>query len=96
MNQELGQTYTADGTYVISFPAGYFNLGSNGDPSPAFTLTYTIGEGAGVAGVVVAADGLYHVFNVAGVEVLTTADFAEVLSLTPGLYIVNNSKVYIR
>ncbi len=35
--------YTAEGTYVFSFPAGYFALGSNGAPSPAFTLTYTIG-----------------------------------------------------
>ncbi|MDE6272506.1 MAG: hypothetical protein K2M31_05820 [Muribaculaceae bacterium] len=36
--------YTADGTYVFSFPAGYFSLGSEGAPSPAFTLTYTIGQ----------------------------------------------------
>lgn len=96
MEQPLGKTYTEDGTYVISFPAGYFMLGSGGKESPAFTLTYTIGEGAGVAGVVVAPDGLYHVYTISGVEVLTTADFAEVLALTPGLYIVNNSKVYIK
>lgn len=96
MKQDLDQAYTAEGTYVISFPAGYFGLGSNGDASPAFTLTYTIGEGAGIAGVVVAADGLYHVYTVSGVEILTTADFAEVLALTPGLYVVNNSKVYIK
>lgn len=96
MEQPLGKTYTEDGTYVISFPAGYFMLGSDGKESPAFTLTYTIGEGAGVSGVVVAPDGLYHVYTITGVEVLTTADFAEVIALTPGLYIVNNSKVYIK
>ena len=44
MEQPLGQTYTEEGTYVISFPAGYFMLGDDGRESPAFTLTYTIKE----------------------------------------------------
>ena len=46
MEQPLGDFagITADGTYTIYFPAGYFNLGDNGDPSPEMTVVYTIGE----------------------------------------------------
>lgn len=33
--------YTEEGTYVFSFPAGYF-LNPSGNPIPAFTITYTI------------------------------------------------------
>lgn len=42
MVQNLDKEYTADGEYVISFPAGYFDL--DGVASPYFILTYTIGE----------------------------------------------------
>lgn len=86
--------YNAAGTYVFSFPAGYFIL--DGTDSPAFTLTYTIGGTTGINGVAVAEDGLYHVYNVAGVQVLETANFAEVLSLNPGLYIVNGAKLLVK
>ncbi|MDE7080088.1 MAG: hypothetical protein K2O78_00320 [Muribaculaceae bacterium] len=46
MEQSLGDFagITADGTYTIYFPEGYFNLGDNGDPSPEMTVVYTIGE----------------------------------------------------
>lgn len=36
---------TDDGTYTITFPAGYFNLGYNGDTNEEFSITYTIGGG---------------------------------------------------
>jgi hypothetical protein len=40
----LSQEITAAGTYTITFPAGKFALGEDGDRwSTAFTLTYTIG-----------------------------------------------------
>lgn len=37
---------TDEGTYTITFPAGYFNLGYNGDGNEEFSITYTIGGGA--------------------------------------------------
>lgn len=43
--QPTGATpsYTDDGTYVFTFPAGYF-VDESGDAIPGFTLTYTIGN----------------------------------------------------
>lgn len=32
----LPQEYTEPGEYKVNFPAGYFSLGDEGDPSPAY------------------------------------------------------------
>lgn len=73
-------------------------------------LTYTIGnpddkpepgpgpdepDDTGVEGIV-ADGGVYNVFSVAGVKVLTTTNVEEVNALAPGLYIVNGHKVIIK
>ncbi len=42
------------------------------------------------------ADGMYRVYNTAGVLVMETADAAALQSLTPGLYIVNGRKYMLR
>lgn len=95
MVQSLGQTYTELGTYVVSFPEGYFLFGADGDRlSPAFTLTYTIGQD-GIVSVGADENGNFTVYNLAGVKVLVTDNEAEVKALTPGFYIVNNVKIYI-
>lgn len=88
--------YTADGTYVFSFPRGYFLLGDNGDESPAFTLTYTIGGGQdSVEGVEMNAEA-YTVYTLAGVRVLDRADREAFKALAPGLYIVNGVKMILK
>ena len=48
ITQPLGEFAgaTAAGSYTITFPAGYFNLGYNGDSNEEFSITYTIGGGA--------------------------------------------------
>lgn len=94
MIQYLGQEYTADGTYVITFPAGYFNLDS--ETSPEFSLTYTIGDPSAVTGIQIADDGRYHVYTIDGVEALDTDNVADLRSLAPGLYIINNVKICIK
>ena len=92
----LPQEYTEAGTYVLSFPEGFFNFEAVGTPSPAVTLTYTISTATGISNVIVAVDGMYHVYTVAGVKVLETADYNDVKALTPGLYIVNGVKVLVK
>ena len=94
MIQYLDQEYTADGTYVITFPAGYFNLDS--ETSPEFSLTYTIGDPSAVTGIQIADDGRYHVYTIDGVEALDTDNAADLRSLAPGLYIINNVKICIK
>lgn len=95
MEQPLGQTYTEEGTYVISFPAGYFMLGDDGRESPAFTLTYTIKD-SGIAGITIASDGLFHIYTVDGIEVARTADKAVISTLTPGIYVINGVKILVK
>ena len=93
--QSLGQKYTEPGQYVISYPAGYFTLGSAGEAAPAFKFTYKIGE-SGVESIVVDTNGNYNVFNLSGIRVSVTSDKAALRNLTPGIYIVNGVKVIIR
>lgn len=83
--------YTEKGTYVFSFPAGYFSLNYNGEPSPAFDITYTIGESSSVDINIEAAS--YTVFNLTGVKLLDRADREAYNALAPGLYIVNGVKI---
>ena len=96
MLQDLPQAYTEDGTYVLHFPAGYFNLGSSGDiQSKEMTVTYIIDKSSGIAGVDVEA-GRYTVYSVDGVLLLDSADRDAFRALAPGLYIVNGVKVILK
>lgn len=92
--QNMDQKYTADGTYEISFPEGYFNLGASGDACPAFKLTYYIGVGGVDA--IGSADGLMRVYNLSGVLLLETEDTAAVKNLPAGIYIVNGKKLILK
>ena len=95
--QPLGQTYTEEATYVVSFPEGYFLLGDNGDNSKAFALVYTIGNGSsGVAVIAADANGEYNVYTLAGVRVLSTRNASDLASLASGFYVINGKKVYIK
>lgn len=94
MIQPLGDTYTEEGTYVISFPEGYF-LNAVGDPIPASTLTYQI-KSSGISGIAADENGLYVVYNIAGVKVLETENVADIKTLARGIYVVNGVKAYVK
>lgn len=97
MVQPLGNTYTANGTYTIDFPAGYFALGSNGDESKAFAIVYTLSNGnVGITNIAADANGLYNVYNMNGVKVLSTDKAADFAGLEKGIYVINGQKVYIK
>ena len=95
MIQSLGQKYTTEGDYVISFPEGYFNLGDTPDASPAFKLHYIIQTGS-ISSIVADENGEYRVYNLSGVQVITTTDKAALRALTPAIYIINGVKVALR
>ena len=85
-----------NGTYAISFPAGYFALGEAGDRySEAMTITYIVGEGAGVNGIFIDA-ARYVVYTTAGVLVLDTENRDDLRTLAPGMYIVNGVKLMLK
>ncbi len=89
----LPQSYTEDGTYVITIPEGYLCDGY-GDPLPEVVATYTIGENVGVDLTIEAKH--YVVFNINGIKVLDTDDADALKTLAPGLYIINGLKVAVK
>ena len=85
---------TDKGTYTVTFPEGYFQLGSNGVASEKIVLVYTIGIDTGVELVGIQADR-YVVYNMNGVKVLDTKN-ADDLKTLKGLYIVNGLKIVLK
>lgn len=94
--QPLGQTYTADATYTISFPAGYFTLGDSGKDCKAFVLVYTIGGTSGITSIAADANGKYNVYKLNGVRVLSTENGNDISKLATGVYVINGKKVYVK
>jgi hypothetical protein len=93
----LSQEITADGVYTISFPAGKFALGEEGDHwSTAFTLTYTIGTASGINTIATDKVAALSVYNLQGACVLRHADAAAVKALPAGIYVINGVKTVIR
>lgn len=93
----LDQAITAAGTYTVHVPAAKFALGDEGDRnSEAFTLTYYIGTSDGINTAVSAQAGVWNVYTVGGVKIMTTTDKAQLSSLGKGLYIINGKKVMVK
>lgn len=94
MVQPIGRTIKEDGSYTISFPAGYFGLGDDGDPSSAFELKYIISQ-TGVTSIAADANGRYEVYDASGIRVLSTANAEDLKSLPRGFYIINGVKTVL-
>jgi hypothetical protein len=66
--QPLGNAATADGIYTIHFPEGYFLLGTQKENSPAFTMSFTVGDMSGITDAIInSADAEYYTLQ--GVKV---------------------------
>ena len=102
-DESTGQTTTVTSPFAVktsTFKIGWVE-GANGlnakfDGSNWFTYFFTPDTSTGIQNVVEAADGVYKVYNLQGVNILNTVNAADLNSLTPGLYIVNGKKVLIR
>ena len=84
---------TDNGTYTITFPAGYFIMNIS-ETNPEIVITYNVTNSVGVDGVTVKADR-YVVYDTNGVLVLDTTDEAAFKALK-GLYIVNGIKLVLK
>ena len=86
------------GSYSITIPEGYIFIGSkyiNGK----ITLSMIIepdGPTSGISGVEADANGLYNVYSMSGVNIISTKDIQKVKDLDNGIYIINGKKVMIR
>jgi hypothetical protein len=66
--QPLGNAATAAGNYTIHFPEGYFLLGTQKENSPAFTMSFTVGDMSGITDAIInSADAEYYTLQ--GVKV---------------------------
>ena len=93
----LDKEITESGTYTVHVPAGKFVLGDEGDRnSAAFTLTYHIGTASGISTIQKASEKIWKVFNMEGVQIMTTTDKSKLKQLSKGLYIINDRKVIVK
>jgi hypothetical protein len=81
--QPLGTAAAEDGTYVVTFPAGYFIL--DDVDAPEFTITFTVGTANGVRSISIDDENARYI-NLQGVVVKNP---------TPGIYILNGKKVVV-
>lgn len=88
------------GTYKLTIPAGYFNIGSeqgqvlnNKETVVVFNIT---AAAQSIKGIQVNADTEVTVYNVTGIAVATGKASQVLKNLTKGIYIVNGRKVVIR
>lgn len=83
-------SFTLRNSYYIDFTNVYgtivYQIDANGD--------ITIGDMSSKINNI-ESDGIYHVFNLQGINILNTKDLNEVLNLNKGVYIVNGKKVIL-
>lgn len=72
--------------------AAYIEMTSKGAAPFNMMLIANVSEKSGITMVPADADGLFRVYNMTGVNVLTTANPADIEKLAPGLYIINGVK----
>lgn len=77
MIQSLNNLATDDGTYTVTFPAGYFNL--DDDTSDEITITFTVTASTSGISEIANGEGQVEYFNLNGVQVVSPAK---------GIYIV--------
>lgn len=93
----------AGGSFDLSFTSdqvgvheAYVQLKSAGAPTHYILLAYNAKESSAIDVIGSDSDGLFTVYNTAGIRVLVTANPADINALPAGLYIVNGKKYIVR
>lgn len=85
-----------EGEFSLVIPATYLIINGN-QLNKEIVATYTIveekGDTDGIAGINADANGVYNVYNMNGVRILSTSNAQDVRNLAKGLYIINGKKV---
>lgn len=92
------------GNCTITVPEGFFNIGGTeilghvygGEDSPEVVITYIVDTAEAVHGVCPDTDGIFRIYTIDGVQVLSTENALDINCLGKGLYIVNGKKLIIR
>ena len=86
---------TANGTYILEIPTGYFCDG-NGKDIEGITLKYIVKNDTAVEDIVADGQNGWVIYNTNGIKVLETKDASKVKALPSGIYIVNGIKTVIK
>ncbi len=86
---------TANGTYILEIPTGYFCDG-NGKDIEGITLKYIVKNDTAVEDIVDDGQNGWVIYNTNGIKVLDTNDASKVKVLPSGIYIVNGIKTVIK
>lgn len=92
------------GNCTITVPEGFFLIGGTeilghvygGEDSPEVVITYIVDTAEAVHGICPDSDGIYRVYTIDGLRVLSTENVLDINCLGKGLYIVNGKKLIIR
>lgn len=88
--------YVVKGDYVVTIPAGYARATLYNDLTGEVVLVYALDGTSLVEMTAADADGLYRVYGLDGVNVLTTSDASALSGLPAGIYVINGRKVIVR
>ena len=86
---------TANGTYILEIPTGYF-IDGNGKDIEGITLKYTVENDTAIEGITADNENGWTIYNTCGVKVLETKDASKVKALPSGIYIINGTKTIIK
>lgn len=86
---------TANGTYILEIPTGYFCDG-NGKDIEGITLKYTVKNDTAIEDVIANGENGWVIYSTSGIKVLDTMDASKVKALPSGIYIVNGIKTIIK
>ena len=86
---------TANGTYILEIPTGYFCDG-NGKDIEGITLKYVVKNDTAIEEITTDNENGWVVYSTSGIKVLETEDAGKVKALPSGIYIVNGIKAVIK
>ena len=86
---------TANGTYILEIPTGYFCDG-NGKDIEGITLKYIVDENTAIEDIIANENGTWKIYNIGGIKVLETEDADKIEALPTGVYIINGIKTVIK
>ena len=86
---------TANGTYILEIPTGYFCDG-NGRDIEGITLKYTVQNDTAIEDIIAGEENGWTVFSTTGVKLLETKEASKVKALPYGIYIINGIKTVIK
>lgn len=86
---------TANGTYILEVPTGYFR-DANGRDINGVTLRYTVKNDTSIEDIIAGGSNGWVIYNTAGIKVLETSDANRLEQLPDGIYIINGKKTVVK